>query len=150
MTRSSSRLFVVAVLTLLLTGGCDAVGCFGCGGQSDLRDVPLRATQWQLVSFDGYVEAVEAAESTLRLKSDAATFGGEAACNSYSGRYEAEGQRLSLDVRTITEIGCALNEYEYALMAALEKVERYEIDGNTLVLRTSQNGQLQFKAQPES
>ena len=125
------------------------MGCFGCGGQSDLRDVPLRATQWQLVSFDGYDAAVEAAESTLRLKSDAATFGGKAACNAYSGRYEVKGKRLSLDVRTITEIGCELNEYEYALMAALEKVEDYEIDGNTLALHTRQDEQLQFKAQPE-
>lgn len=150
MIRLHPRIFAVAVLAVLFTGGCDAMGCFGCGGQSERRDIPLRTTQWQLVSFDDYDEAVEAAESTLRLKPDTTTFEGKAACNSYGGRYEAEGkQRLRLDVRWITEVGCELNEYEYALMAGLEKVERYEINGNTLVLHTSRNEQLQFEAQPE-
>lgn len=103
---------------VLFAGGCDAVGCFGCSGYSDRADAPLRTTQCGSSPLTA-TEEIESAGSTLRLKPDAVTFDGKAACNSYGGRCEAEGKELSLDVRWITEVGCALIEYEPACGVAL-------------------------------
>lgn len=144
MSRSFVFVSFVAVLAILFAGGCDVVSFFGYTERYET----LRATTWQLVSFDGYDEAVETAESTLFLNPEAKTFEGRAACNTYGGRYDVEGETLTLDVRQRSLVGCPLNEYEDTLMATLNRVESYDIDRDTLLLHTSRTETLQFNVQP--
>ena len=73
---------------------------------------------------------------TLSFEDGQAT--GRAACNSYSGAYEAgDDAALSFEGFAVTEMACepALMTLEAAYLAALDKVESFGVDGKLLLLQ---------------
>ena len=75
------------------------------------------------------------------------TFAARPVCNSYGGTYEAEGDRIKIEVEGGTRINCGGfgNRAENDFVAALERVSRFEIDGRLLLL---DGGALRFEAEP--
>ena len=142
------------VLAVLLTSGCDrAVDCItdcsDCDSGFGVPGVPLLGTTWHLDAFEGHGDVLGEAQSTLTLSADTTTFQGQAACNEYFGTYTLteEGRIVRLDVEAITEVGCRLNDYEFDLLEALERVASYRIGGRTLVLLEADGScRLRFQA----
>lgn len=77
-------------------------------------------------------------------------FTGNASCNAIGGHYEIRGPGEIVVLESYQTLrGCIGNESEYweaKFTGELRKVEKFEIDGNKLVLYTSAGNQLVFIA----
>lgn len=134
------------MLVLLLVLGLTACGTeqLAPGGEGPEPDAELSG-EWELV--DG-VEVVKGHPITLRV--EGGEVGGVAACNSYGGTVTIDGDRFSVGDIARTEMGCpapGVHESERAYLDALLVVERYERDGEQLVLR-GPDVQLRFDQVP--
>ncbi len=97
----------------------------GCGG--DPRSL-LTAGPWRIVEIEG--TAVPDDLRPLRLAFDAERLSLAAPCNQAMGGYELTGEALGLGPIASTMMMCPepLMEAEGALFAALERVDRFDID----------------------
>jgi heat shock protein HslJ len=107
----------------------------------------LNGTQWQLVAYGNPNEpqaAAAANQPTLTFHQN--TLEGSTGCNNYGSDYQYDGDTLSLDKLFWTEMECqseALMKQEAAYLSLLGSVERYQLDGETLML-SSPDGVLRF------
>ncbi len=101
----------------------------------------LTGTRWRLTGYNngrgGVTSALVGTEVTLQLRDDG-QFAGKA-CNSYRGGFEHDGGQLRLvGPVASTRMACpgpdGAGEQETAYFAALERVERYRIEGRELAL----------------
>jgi heat shock protein HslJ len=106
-----------------------------CGGGDD---VGLTDNSWQLreiVDENGELgEAVEGSNATLAFEGEEA--GGNASCNRYFGPYRLDGDSITFGPLASTLMACAqpLMIQEQAFTAALQSVDAWAIDGETLEL----------------
>jgi heat shock protein HslJ len=145
LVRMSYRWSTAAVVAaLLLVSAC---GSTGTGDQGDVIDdgsLPpppqVDGTAWQLSvggGPDGDVVPVEGYPITIKFEGQ--QLSGSAACNTYSGTYRLEGNELSIEALTLTEIGCdpTVMTAEATYLAALQGVTEVTISGGMLVLGRS-------------
>ncbi len=115
------NLHFLLVLCLLLT----ACGQTPSGG--------IEGTEWTLISLNGKAP-LESHPITLDLKSG--ELGGKAGCNSYGGKYEADGSSLSFpDGISSTAMACASEEamnQEAEYLRTLQQADTYRIAGERL------------------
>ena len=96
----------------------------------------LAGTQWILTGYGPAAELIappEGAQVTAEFTGD--QVGGTAACNSYSGSYTADGQRLTIGGLMQTEMACLredLMALERVFVQALGAATTYAVDGDTL------------------
>ena len=120
-----------------------AIVAFGLLLTACARD-PLAGTRWTLVELDGQTPVKE---HPVTLHFTGAEVDGEAGCNSYGGRYEADGDRMRFpeDPGGVgiwsTAMGCPTadsmrQEEEY--LRTLQQVTNYRIVGNRLELMDHQ------------
>ena len=101
-------------------------------------EITLENTHWSFVSFgspDGEENLIKEAEITLMLADG--KVGGFGGCNSYGGTYEVDGNNISIDQITSTLRACAdpeATEQEQRYLQALESTNRFELNGNQLVI----------------
>jgi heat shock protein HslJ len=91
---------------------------------------------WELTdgTVDGQALQVPAGVR-ITLSIDGDEVGGNNSCNSYFGRVDTSGGRLSITELGQTEMGCPdLMDLEAAYMAALQAVTALEVDGDDLHL----------------
>jgi heat shock protein HslJ len=62
-------------------------------------------------------------------------FNGNAGCNSMNGNYAIEKSRIYFTDIISTKMSCPDIAFETAFIHALEKVNRYEVAGNTILLK---------------
>jgi heat shock protein HslJ len=113
----------------------------------------LTHTTWtltRLVVAEREVQLVPGHAPTLVLSPfNGQPFGmqGNGGCNGYSGTYTQAGVTLRFSGIGYTQVACIADQAEVAYFAALRRVERYHLEGNTLTL-TSADGsvQLTFRA----
>ncbi|WP_299822093.1 serine hydrolase [uncultured Jannaschia sp.] len=99
---------------------------------------PLLGPEWRIERIDGG-GVIDDAQATLQFLADGRLVG-SATCNRFVGRYEADGERLTITAPGATMMACppALMEQERRLLDLLPDVERYRIDETgTLVLTTA-------------
>lgn len=121
--------FAAALIAVLALGGCDLL--MPPAGEGDLDG------EWTLVGGvhgGDPVPIPDAAPITMTV--DGSEIGGRAACNIYGGEFTLDGDRLSIGVMSMTEMGCepAIMEAESAYVTALAGVDRWSRDGETLTL----------------
>jgi heat shock protein HslJ len=115
-----------------------AAGAAGCGaGGPPAAEPPLVSGSWQLVSGatpDG--ELTAPAQHRITLVFEGGRVGGTAACNSYGGSVEVDGERLVLGDLSQTEMACdpPVMAAEAAYLAALRGVDSISGEGKSLVL----------------
>jgi len=137
----------------LTAAACVSLAMTACGGgtgEPTIDDTTDPQGAWVLVSAtrDGAaIPIVEGARITLTIED--ATYGGTAACNSYSATFDAAAQQLRFDNLAQTDMGCApdVMASEQAYLAALVKVEDLARDGDQLTL-SGPGVQLSFTALP--
>jgi heat shock protein HslJ len=143
-----SPLAAAALTMLVLT-----VVMTGCGGPAGTGAGERPNGEHRLVEGrgpEGQIPLVADAPVTLNIDSE--DWGGTAACNSYGGTVEVTGDELIVQEVFQTEMACVDEQVmasERAYLDAFRQVDRYEQDGDRLVLR-GQDVELVFeKLTPE-
>lgn len=105
-------------------------------GDPDTRpDASLTNTYWKLVSIASEAYRHEGAnrEPHLKLRAEGNAVTGFGGCNSYTGRFDANGGMLRFPELAPTQRACLHGmEVEARFMAALREANRFEIRGDTL------------------
>jgi heat shock protein HslJ len=120
----------------------------GCGGDGTPTAEQALGGAWVLVEGegpDGEVPLVEDAPITLDVEDD--ELGGTAACNSYGGSIEVDGQQLQIRELFQTEMACEparIMDSEAAYLRALQTVDAHARDGDRLEL-TGESTRLVFE-----
>jgi heat shock protein HslJ len=116
----------------------------------------LAGTQWRLDSFGGVGDkkpVVDGTSITIQFGSDSRA-SGSSGCNSYSGTYNTEGERLSFGQMISTMRACVepkANQQEQKYMAALRAITRFTITESSLSLSDDTEVLLNFiSSQPSS
>ncbi len=137
---STTRAAIAALAATLLLAGC------GGNGTPTVQQPPTGS--WVLVEGegpDGEVPLVEDAPITLDVEDG--ELGGTAACNSYGGSVEVDGQQLRIAELIQTEMACpgeGVMDSEAAYLDALRAVDTHHRDGERLEL-TGEDVRLVFE-----
>jgi len=112
-------------------------------------DVALEGTTWivdTLLSAD--VASSMPAGATATLTFDAGTVAVSTGCNTGTGTYQVDGQKLTFSDVVLTRMGCEphLMQVEQAVVAALNGETTYEIDSDRLAINHPTGTGLQLTA----
>ena len=118
------------------------------------RTFGLSETVWYLQNFNNGNEAIvsvlEGSEITAYFDEDD-HLSGTAGCNNYSGSYQVDGEKISIELGPLTMMFCEQPEgamdQETAYLGALESAVSYRILGDELVMQNEAGQEvLKFKA----
>ena len=135
------------------TATADALTMYDASGAEILvftagASVPLSGPTWHLVSYNNGKQAVVSVEAgtdpTIIFGADGTTWG-NATCNQFNGRYDANDGTIKVGPLASTRMACPTAEQqdqETAYLAALEAATTYAITGGALELRDA-SGALQ-------
>jgi heat shock protein HslJ len=123
---------------LMVTAALVVSACGGTG-ETGAESRPDPTGDWVLTEGrgpDGELALVDGSPVTLSIEAD--RWGGVAACNSYGGRVDLDGDRLTFDDGlAVTEMACLDEDVmtlEAAYLDALQTAERVELRDEQLVL----------------
>ncbi len=144
-------------LTLTAAGLAVALLIAACGGNGTIGEADgtppgeLDGT-WVLTAGQGPEGPVDPpASHPVTLSIDGDDWGGTAACNTYSGTAEVDGNQVRISELLQTEMACpgdGVMEAESAYLAALAAVSELEVTAAELVLRGEET-ELTFERQPD-
>jgi heat shock protein HslJ len=143
--RFLQAVLAAVVRTLLLTSTLLAVaaGCGGDGGGDDSTASAslLEDTSWMLVSGEG-VEIPKGVSPSATFAGG--SMAGSTGCNRYSAPYAVDGDKLQLDAAISTKMACppALDALERSYLAALDRVERWQVEDEVLSLSDGDGNEL--------
>jgi heat shock protein HslJ len=111
-----------------------------CGNSIVPTVDPLEGTEWQLV-FYRKTQVIKGTRITANFKNG--EINGSAGCNSYFGRYQDEGQNLTIGEIGMTEMYCmepeGLMDQESTYLKLLAEAQSYEItDGRLIIILSGQ------------
>jgi heat shock protein HslJ len=133
-------LWLVAALTLA-----------ACATAAQQPTVPPADVRWTLTHLEGapVASSTGGREPGLQFAAEGRVTG-FTTCNNFFGRYDAPGAgRLRLADLGSTKMACvdpALGRQEQRFMAALQRVDRFAVDGERLVLREGDRELARFAA----
>lgn len=125
------------------TGGSDSSSATTAAAATG----PLSGTAWVLLSWGEGSTPIQAAPgppATLELAADG-RLAGSTGCNSFTGNWSADGERLTLQPGPMTEAACtdpALSTQERALLRLLPTVGEYELGDEELRLTDAEGSLL--------
>lgn len=118
--------FLLLIVSLLIWNSC------AIKNQAVSED-PLDGTSWELFAFRKS-SPIEGTKFTARF--EAGEIRGNGGCNQYGGRYEIEGNRLTISELYSTEMAClepeGLMEQETYLLEFFGSAQTYSIDAGRL------------------
>lgn len=106
----------------------------------------IESRDWFLVAIgsDTNVAAIQAERPTLRL--EAARAAGFAGCNHFAGSYTLDGEAIHFGPSASTKMFCEKTQpIEDRYLAAFERVNRWSVNGDELVLSHDGDPVLRFK-----
>ena len=135
------RLIRLTIITLLLAGGMAALAA--CAAAD-----PLAGTAWkmELEGEEAYSELAAATGVTMTFADDG-TFTGTYTYSKFAGEYVLEGDSLTFSSPCYTSMACQAAEgidAQSQFLFALEAVERFSIDGDTLTFYSA-DGEMEFE-----
>lgn len=127
----------IALLMLLVLSGCGIIeGRLG----NDLN-----GTSWSLESYGGKSLLGDRAMTAIFESGEVS---GSTSCNHYFGAYKINGNQFSVEGLGWTEMACmdpeGIMQQEQEIMALLGDSASYLIDGDKLIIRTSEGYELVF------
>lgn len=105
--------------------------------------------QWVLISWNdvgGQEQMVVENRPTMQFAADALV-SGSAGCNRFSGRYEVNNEMIVIDLGAMTRMMCLDMTLENRMVEQMPNVDRFEIDGNQLILFGGENELFRFDNQ---
>jgi heat shock protein HslJ len=104
--------------------------------------------RWVLVELKGV--PVQQSESRrdafINFEAGVKRFSGYGGCNQFSGNYVLEGNTIQFLQLVRTDMSCSDIEFENVFVATLNGIDRYEIRGNEIVLKTRRETMLVLRA----
>ena len=135
------RLLLLALPFALLAAACSS-------GGDDTQPTDYAWQSTGIAGADGTMnEPVAAASPTLSFQDGNAA--GNASCNQYTGSYELDGSSLTFGPFISTEMFCGdegVMDQEAAYLTAIESVDGWSIDGDTLTLTSGGTAVLTYAA----
>lgn len=121
----------------------------GGGGteQAEIAPSPLWGTAWVLEDLAG-TPPVEGKQATLEFP-EPGKAAGSGSCNRFFGAVEISGDAITFKAMATTRMACgeAAGKQESAYLKALQEAERFEIDGDALLIYAQElEAPLRFKA----
>lgn len=112
------------------------VGTLGACAAPTSAPPSLWGSEWQLQSIAGQAVLPQPA-ATLAFP-QAGQVAGHGSCNRFFGSVDIERDRLKFGPLGATKMACigGAGEQEYRYLAALQKAQRYEVQGDTLLIHT--------------
>ena len=138
------RIFALSALVILLTACGSGSSSPGGGNESGDR---LNGTSWVLASIDGAAAVPGVAATAIFANGQVSGSGG---CNSYGGKYEVRGNKLTTSEIVSTMMACAdqsTMDQEAAFLGALGKAETFKITSDKLEITTSDGKTMAFTPQ---
>ncbi len=123
------QLLSIAALVAVL------VGCCNCRAVQKKNQRPLEGTEWQMVQLGG--ETIQPVEGkyTIQFLAEENRFAGVGECNHLTAIYSTNEKRaLKLENAGMTRMMCPNQEAEDRFVEMLNKVTRYDMDGQMLML----------------
>ena len=120
----------LALATLIVTGSLGA-----CAGTAPAASPePLWGSEWQLQSI-GSQAALPQPTATLNFPL-AGQVAGHGSCNRFSGQVDIDKDRLKFGPLISTKMACpgGASEQESRYLGALRAAQRYEVQGDTLLI----------------
>ena len=111
-------------------------------------DSSLTNTYWKLTSIGGepFRHEGEGREPHLMLVGELRARG-RTGCNSFTGGYETYADALRFDNMAVTQMACVTGmDVERQFLDALDRVDRYDINGESMVLYAGEDEVLGFAA----
>ncbi len=106
----------------------------------------LSKTSWKVTGYNNGKEAVVgpiANTNPTIIFGDDGTISGSAGCNTYSGTFNLNGEKISIGPLASTQRECiepvGIMEQESSFLTFLEKADTWSIQGDQLYLRTSED-----------
>jgi heat shock protein HslJ len=103
----------------------------------------LQSTSWNVISYNNGKQAVTSVIAGTSLTADFGsdgTLSGNGGCNSYSGTYKQDGNQINIGPLASTKMFCnepaGVMDQESQFLTALQTAATYQVEGNTLELRT--------------
>ena len=124
------RLLLASILVLALV----VAACTG----SSATPVSVSGTSWAMTGFEGLaggLEGMPPTSVTLAFANDG-TVSGKGACNTFSGAYTTDGNKLKMGPLGATKMACpgTAAVWETAYFSFLEGSPNYSVNGDQLVL----------------
>ena len=135
---NKSTLFTSFILILMLISSCSILPSSG--------KEALNGTSWKLVSYGAQLP-LDGSVMTANFSSN--EIQGSASCNHYFGSFRLSGDNITIEGLSWTEMACldpeGIMEQEQNLMNLLSMASEYRIDGNQLLLTTTNGDILIFE-----
>lgn len=111
-----------------------AAGTLGACAAPAPAPEPLWGSEWQLQSVAGQAALPQPAATLVFAQAGQAA--GHGSCNRFSGAVEIDGNRLTFGPLMSTKMACpgGASEQESRYLGALQKAQRYEVQGDTLLI----------------
>ncbi len=111
------------------------VGCCNCRAVQKKNQKPPEGTEWQRVQLGG--ESIQPVEGkyTIQFFAEENRFAGVGECNHLTATYSTNEKRdLVLENAGMTRMMCPNQEAEDRFVEMLNKVTRYDMDGQMMML----------------
>lgn len=132
------KIISLFILLTAYTMGCDNTeNENGSNEQASASNTTLHDQTWQLVMLDGepVQELINEQVPHIRFFSEDSTVSGRLGCNQFGGRYELLGKNeIKMTRMYSTKKACADMKAESIFLPQAEKINRYNVHGDTLWL----------------
>jgi len=132
------KIYFIFIFALLCFNACTRVGI----GDTDA----LADTEWQLAFIR---KTTPIAGTNISISFENGEIRGTSGCNTYFGSYEIEGEKIKFNEIAMTEMACldpeGVMQQEQDYLSFLSEVVLFSIEGNQLILRKAEQGQLTFE-----
>ena len=133
---------MIITLTLLFSG---------CVDGNAIGETNLEGRTWFLTKYNGS-EPLYNHQPTLQF--EAGQVSGNTSCNHYSGKYQVEGDSITIDNLSHTEMAClspeGVMEQERIYLELLGAAQRYELENSKLTIFTDSQQTLVFVIQQDA
>lgn len=130
------------LLVLVIVAGILLAACSGGASAS-----PSLTGTWKLISYGdpaGPTPAVPEVDTSVIFGEDG-TVSGNVGCNSFGGNYKLDGNSITFGPISATLMMCAdpaIGDQETTVLDTLSETVTYAIDGNTLTIRSANQGSI--------
>ena len=136
------QLYFICVILIISTSSCKSPK------EAMQSSTALYNTKWSLIKIHGNGnEEIVNTKAFIRFDKEKGSAGGNSSCNNFGSSATINGNEVSFKNIFSTKMYCdAVQSIEDDFFAQLQKVTRYEIKGNTLLLFAGDNLLLDFEA----
>lgn len=141
--------FAVSTGLFLTLAGCDSKPTKeATDSAKQMITFSLEDTEWQLKSFmDGKAKAT--GKANLMMDSEKKRVAGSAGCNRYFGSYNVSGETIQFSQMGATKMMCQDMSEEDHFFKYMQRVNRFQMEANQLILFKDNQPLMQFEAQGE-